>query len=56
MSVLLHWQKELERAIDFAGYSGQVEIEYKAYQIGPDTPKEDAPTVYEGMAKNLTPR
>ncbi|KOS63257.1 DsbA family oxidoreductase [Lysinibacillus agricola] len=43
-------KRELERAIDLAGYSGQVEIEFKAYQIGPDTPKKDAPTLYEGMA------
>lgn len=43
-------KRELERAIDLAGYSGQVEIEYKAYQIGPNTPKEDAPTLYDGMA------
>lgn len=42
-------KRELERAIDLAGYSGKVEIEYKAYQIGPDTPKKDAPTLYEGM-------
>ncbi|MGE7694842.1 DsbA family oxidoreductase [Lysinibacillus sp. NPDC094177] len=43
-------KRELERAIDLAGYSGQVEIEYKAYQIGSETPKKDAPTLYEGMA------
>jgi predicted DsbA family dithiol-disulfide isomerase len=42
-------KRELERAIDLAGYSGQVEIEYKAYQIGPHTPKKGAPTLYEGM-------
>ncbi|MFJ7915088.1 MULTISPECIES: DsbA family protein [unclassified Lysinibacillus] len=46
-------KKELERAIGLAGYSGQVEIEYKAYQIGPDTPKEDAPTVYEDKAEKF---
>lgn len=43
-------KRELERAIDLAGYSGQVEIDYKAYQIGPNTPKENAPTLYDGMA------
>ncbi|MGE7674644.1 DsbA family oxidoreductase [Lysinibacillus sp. NPDC094403] len=43
-------KRELERAIDLAGYSGQVEIEYKAYQIGSETPKKDAPTLYESMA------
>ncbi|KMY33887.1 peptidoglycan hydrolase [Lysinibacillus xylanilyticus] len=43
-------KRELERAIDLAGYSGQVEIEYKTHQIGPHTPKEDAPTLYDGMA------
>ncbi|MFJ7186198.1 DsbA family oxidoreductase [Lysinibacillus xylanilyticus] len=43
-------KRELERAIDMAGYSGQVEIEYKTYQIGPHTPKKDAPTLYDGMA------
>ncbi|MGE8035037.1 peptidoglycan hydrolase [Lysinibacillus sp. KCTC 33748] len=46
-------KRELERAIDSAGYVGQVEIEYKAYQIGPDTPKIDAPTVYGGMAEKF---
>lgn len=44
-------KRELERAIDVAGYTEQVEIEYKAYQIGPDTPKVNAPSFYEGMAK-----
>ncbi|WP_155593289.1 DsbA family oxidoreductase [Lysinibacillus cavernae] len=43
-------KRELERAIEIAGYKGQVEIEYKAYQIGQDTPKENAPTFYEGLA------
>ncbi|WP_068984951.1 DsbA family oxidoreductase [Lysinibacillus xylanilyticus] len=43
-------KRELERAIDIAGYTGQVEIEYKAYQIGLDTPKENAPALYESMA------
>ncbi|MFC9540426.1 DsbA family protein [Lysinibacillus sp. NPDC056959] len=46
-------KRELERAIDSAGYLGQVEIEYKAYQIGPDTPKKDAPTLYEGMGEKF---
>ena len=43
-------KRELEHAIETAGYTGQVQIEYKAYQIGPDTPKENAPSLYEGMA------
>jgi len=43
-------KRELERAIDLAGYTGQVEIEYKAFQIAPDTPRENAPMLYEGMA------
>ncbi|MFJ7733265.1 DsbA family protein [Lysinibacillus sp. NPDC097231] len=46
-------KRELEHAIDLAGYSGQVEIEYKAYQIGPDTPIENAPTLYESMAEKF---
>ncbi|MBG9757866.1 DsbA family oxidoreductase [Lysinibacillus sphaericus] len=41
---------ELERAIDTSGYSGQVEIEYKAYQIAPDTPKVNAPTFLDALA------
>jgi len=44
-------KRELERAIDIAGYTGQVEIEYKAFQIGLDTPKLNAPSFYEAMAK-----
>ncbi|MEG0259406.1 MAG: DsbA family oxidoreductase [Lysinibacillus sp.] len=43
-------KRELERAIETAGYTGQVEIEYKTYQIGEDTPKENAPSYYEGVA------
>jgi len=43
-------KRELEHAIETAGYAGQVEIEYKTYQIGPETPKENAPSLYEGMA------
>lgn len=43
-------KRELERAIETAGYADQVEIDYKTYQIGPDTPKENAPSLYEGMA------
>lgn len=42
-------KRELERAIDLAGYTGQVEIEYKAFQIVPDTPQKNAPLLYEGM-------
>ena len=36
-------KQELERAIDIAGYTG-LEIEYKAFQISPDTPKVNAPS------------
>lgn len=43
-------KRELERAIELAGYTNQVEIDYKTYQIGEDTPKENAPSFYEGMA------
>lgn len=43
-------KRELERAIEAMGYTGQVEIEYKAYQIGPHTPKENAPSLFEAMA------
>lgn len=43
-------KRELEHAIETAGYAGQVAIEYKTYQIGPDTPKENSPSLYEGMA------
>ncbi|KGR82372.1 DsbA family oxidoreductase [Lysinibacillus boronitolerans] len=44
-------KQELERAIDIAGYTGLVEIEYKAFQISPDTPKVNAPSFYEALAK-----
>lgn len=44
-------KRELERAIDIAGYTGRVEIEYKAFQIGPDNPKVNAPSFYEALAK-----
>jgi len=44
-------KRELERAIDIAGYTGRVEIEYKAFQIGPDNPKANAPSFYEALAK-----
>ncbi|MED4889499.1 DsbA family oxidoreductase [Lysinibacillus fusiformis] len=43
-------KRELERAIDTSGYKGQVEIEYKAYQIGPETPKVNAPTFLDALA------
>lgn len=43
-------KRELEHAIETAGYASQVEIEYKTYQIGPETPKENAFSLYEGMA------
>ncbi|MFJ7737039.1 DsbA family protein [Lysinibacillus sp. NPDC097287] len=43
-------KRELELAIETAGYAGQVEIEYKTYQIGPETPKGNTPSLYEGMA------
>lgn len=43
-------KRELERAIEKAGYAGQVEIEYKTYQIGPEISRENAPSLYEGMA------
>lgn len=46
-------KRELERAIDLAGYTGQVEIEYKAFQIAPDTPRKNAPMLYEGMAEKF---
>lgn len=35
---------QLERAIKEAGYEGQVEIEYKAYQLDPTAPEKDAPS------------
>ena len=44
-------KRELERAIGIAGYTGLVEIEYKAFQIGPDIPKVNAPSFYEALAK-----
>lgn len=46
-------KRELERAIDLAGYTGQVEIEYKAFQIAPDTPRKNAPMLYEGMVEKF---
>lgn len=33
-------EKELQRAIEQAGYTGQQEIEFKAFQINPKAPKE----------------
>lgn len=44
-------KRELERAIDIAGYTGLVEIEYKAFQLDPNIPKVNASTFYEAMAK-----
>lgn len=35
-------KRELELAIDRAGYSGQVEIEMKAYELSPDAPFQSA--------------
>jgi len=43
-------KRELELAVDTAGYEGQVEIEYKTYQISPDTPKVNAPTFLDALA------
>ncbi|AJK86100.1 MULTISPECIES: DsbA family oxidoreductase [Lysinibacillus] len=50
-------KRELERAIKTSGYTGQVEIEYKAYQIGPETPKVNAPNFLDTLAMkyNATP-
>ena len=43
-------KKQLEQAIEEAGYTGQVTIEYKAYQIAPQIPLENAPSFYEGLS------
>ncbi|MGE6514943.1 DsbA family oxidoreductase [Lysinibacillus sphaericus] len=40
-------EKELERAIEEAGYTGQVEIEFKAFQIAPEAPRELGQNFYE---------
>ncbi|MFJ7669131.1 DsbA family protein [Lysinibacillus sp. NPDC097195] len=40
-------KKELERAITEAGYTDQVEIEFKAFQIDPDASKEVGQSYYE---------
>ncbi|MGE7091436.1 DsbA family oxidoreductase [Lysinibacillus sp. NPDC048646] len=40
-------EKELERAIEEAGYTGQVEIEFKAFQIDSGAPKEKGQDFYE---------
>ncbi|WP_313892230.1 DsbA family oxidoreductase [Psychrobacillus sp.] len=43
-------KRQLEQAISEAGYEGKVEIEYKAYQIAPHTPFENAPSFLDGLA------
>lgn len=40
-------KRELEQAIKEAGYTDQVEIEYKSYQIDPTAPKETGQSFYE---------
>lgn len=42
-------KRELEQAIKEAGYTDQVEIEYKSYQIDPDAPKETGQSFYEHL-------
>lgn len=43
--------KQLEKAIEDTGYSGQVELVYKSYQLDPTTPIDSHSTVYESLAK-----
>ena len=40
-------KRELEIAIKEAGYTDQVKIEFKSYQIDPDAPKETGQNFYE---------
>ncbi|OCX60771.1 disulfide bond formation protein DsbA [Lysinibacillus sp. AR18-8] len=44
-------KKQLEKAIEDTGYSGQVELVYKSYQLDPTTPIDSHSTVYESLAK-----
>lgn len=44
-------KKQLEQAIEEAGYAGQVEIEYKMYQLAPDASTEHAQPFYEAMVE-----
>ncbi|MCT6903220.1 MAG: DsbA family protein, partial [Lactobacillus sp.] len=39
-------KKQLEKAIEDTGYSGQVELVYKSYQLDPTTPIDSHSTVY----------
>lgn len=40
---------QLEKAIRQAGYEGQVEIEYKAYQLDPNAPKHNASNYLDSL-------
>ena len=47
-------KKELELAIDQAGYSGQVEIEMKAYELSSDAPLQSVPYIDSLLEQGMT--
>lgn len=44
-------KRELENAIEKTGFKGQVEVEYKAYQLDPTTSADSDESVYTALSK-----
>ena len=51
MSVLLHWKKRFENALNKFPHKDNVEVIYKAYQLNPNAPKEMVGNAAESFAK-----
>lgn len=44
-------KRELEKAIQSTGFEGQIDVQFKAYQLDPTSPAESDESVYESLAK-----
>lgn len=47
-------KRELENALKKTGFQDQVEVEFKAYQLDPNTPKNTEETIHEALAKKYS--
>lgn len=46
-------KKELERAIESTGFTGKIDVEYKAYQLDPGAPAQSTESMYALLAKKF---
>lgn len=44
-------KRELEKAIQTSGFEGQIDVQFKSYQLDPTLPAESDESVYESLAK-----